>query len=172
MSRQLSLTCMETPSKPQCNQSGEGEYRISKFLFHRSAECSPDTADTPPVYQCPEGHLICKDCNAKMAECPQCGHSLLNARNRTAEVQSSVLHRPSLNSAGAGGQAEPVEGRHGEDGAGQPGPQCQCGKLYCAVVLTVVQVSVGSPQRIGRGLFSYISYRWVAPHIWHNIPLI
>ena len=69
-----------------------------------------DTADTPPVYQCPEGHLICKgglvtlnpstsatdlltfsmtsklslstDCNGKMVECPQCGHALMNARNR------------------------------------------------------------------------------------------
>ena len=27
-----------------------------------------------------------QDCNAKMVECPQCGHSLMNARNRTAEA--------------------------------------------------------------------------------------
>ena len=44
-----------------------------------------DTADRPPIYQCPEGHLLCENCNQRLANCPQCGHALLNSRNRTAE---------------------------------------------------------------------------------------
>ena len=44
-----------------------------------------DTADRPPIYQCPEGHLLCENCNQRLSTCPQCGHSLLNSRNRTAE---------------------------------------------------------------------------------------
>ena len=56
--------------------------RIEELMDTLECPVCLDTADTPPVYQCPEGHLICKDCNAKMVECPQCGHSLMNARNR------------------------------------------------------------------------------------------
>ena len=44
-----------------------------------------DTADRPPIYQCPEGHLLCESCNHRLSACPQCSHSLLNSRNRTAE---------------------------------------------------------------------------------------
>ena len=44
-----------------------------------------DTADRPPIYQCTEGHLLCESCNHRLSACPQCGHSLLNSRNRTAE---------------------------------------------------------------------------------------
>ena len=44
-----------------------------------------DTADTPPIYQCPEGHLLCRRCNQRLVDCPQCGHALMNSRNRTAE---------------------------------------------------------------------------------------
>ena len=44
-----------------------------------------DTADSPPIYQCPEGHLLCQRCNQRLVDCPQCGHALMNSRNRIAE---------------------------------------------------------------------------------------
>ena len=50
-----------------------------------------DTADKPPIYQCPEGHLLCEDCNARLVDCPQCGHALMNSRNRTAEDLAEKL---------------------------------------------------------------------------------
>ena len=34
--------------------------RIEELLDTLECPVCLDTADTPPVYQCPEGHLICK----------------------------------------------------------------------------------------------------------------
>ena len=50
-----------------------------------------DTADQPPIFQCPEGHLICQSCSQHLDACPQCGHALMNSRNRTAEELASKL---------------------------------------------------------------------------------
>ena len=50
-----------------------------------------DVAVRPPIYQCPEGHLLCEDCNARLVDCPQCGHALMNSRNRTAEELAEKL---------------------------------------------------------------------------------
>ena len=50
-----------------------------------------DTADKPPIFQCPEGHLICESCSQHLDACPQCGHALMNSRNRTAEELASKL---------------------------------------------------------------------------------
>ena len=50
-----------------------------------------DTADQPPIFQCPEGHLICESCSQHLDACPQCGHALMNSRNRTAEELASKL---------------------------------------------------------------------------------
>ena len=50
-----------------------------------------DTADKPPIFQCPEGHLICESCSQHLDACPQCSHALMNSRNRTAEELASKL---------------------------------------------------------------------------------
>ena len=50
-----------------------------------------DTADRAPIYQCPEGHLLCESCNGRLLDCPQCGHALMNARNRLAEELAEKL---------------------------------------------------------------------------------
>ncbi len=50
-----------------------------------------DVADRPPIYQCPEGHLLCEECNSRVVDCPQCGHALMNSRNRTAEELAARL---------------------------------------------------------------------------------
>ena len=50
-----------------------------------------ETAHKPPIFQCPEGHLLCQDCNERVKEYPQCGKPLENARNRTAEELAEKL---------------------------------------------------------------------------------
>ena len=45
--------------------------RIEELVDTLECPVCLDTADTAPIYQCPEGHLVCDDCNAKMVECPQ-----------------------------------------------------------------------------------------------------
>jgi len=58
---------------------------INQLLNTLECPVCLDTADTPPIYQCPEGHLLCRRCNQRLVDCPQCGHALMNSRNRTAE---------------------------------------------------------------------------------------
>jgi E3 ubiquitin-protein ligase SIAH1 len=58
---------------------------INELLNTLECPVCLDTADDPPIYQCPEGHLLCERCNQRLNDCPQCGHALMNSRNRTAE---------------------------------------------------------------------------------------
>ena len=50
-----------------------------------------ETAHNPPIFQCPEGHLLCQDCNKRLKECPRCGNPLQNSRNGTAEKLAEKL---------------------------------------------------------------------------------
>jgi len=50
-----------------------------------------EIAFKPPIFQCPEGHLLCQDCNSRLRDCPQCGHALMNSRNRTAEELAAKM---------------------------------------------------------------------------------
>jgi hypothetical protein len=115
-----------------------------------------DTADTAPIYQCPEGHLVCEvrkekqcphlllqDCNAKMVECPQCGHSLMNARNRTAEA---LAQRLTL-----------LRGDRSGQGRWHEHPRC---RVKSVGPNQAIAVTVTSPQKVGKGLFSYVAFRW------------
>ena len=70
-----------------------------------------------------------QDCNAKMKECPQCRHALMNARNRTAESLAQVL--ANMKSVDADNTAP-----------GQP-----------------VVVSVSDPEEVKKRLSSYVTYR-------------
>ncbi len=73
------LTCMQRRSQ------------IKDLLATLECPVCLDTADRPPIYQCPEGHLLCENCNGRLVDCPQCGHALMNSRNRTAEVLAERL---------------------------------------------------------------------------------
>jgi E3 ubiquitin-protein ligase SIAH1 len=51
---------------------------------------------TPPIYQCPNGHLICRACKSKLAEpkkCPQCRVKMGKIRCRALE---NVYHSVAL----------------------------------------------------------------------------
>lgn len=50
-----------------------------------------ETALKPPIFQCPEGHLLCQDCNKGIKECPKCSKPLENARNLRAEEIATKL---------------------------------------------------------------------------------
>ena len=72
--------------------------RISDLMTMLECPVCMDTADRAPIYQCPEGHLLCESCNGRLLDCPQCGHALMNARNRIAEELAEKLQvRYSLN---------------------------------------------------------------------------
>ena len=75
--------------------------------------------------------LSVQDCNGKMVECPQCGHSLMNARNRTAELLAAKLN------------------------------QLRGDTVKTVMASQALNITVNCPQKVGKGLFSYITYRWV-----------
>jgi E3 ubiquitin-protein ligase SIAH1 len=41
--------------------------------------------DRSPIFQCPNGHIVCKDCKARIDECPTCRQPIGNLRNLIAE---------------------------------------------------------------------------------------
>eukprot|EP00939_MAST-03C_sp_MAST-3C-sp1_P003429 g3429.t1 len=52
----------------------------------------------PPIYQCPEGHLICNVCRPKLKKCPTCRGVLGNIRNRAIEQCVAKVVVPCSNS--------------------------------------------------------------------------
>ena len=76
---------------PGRNCSWQNSKRISDLMTMLECPVCMDTADRAPIYQCPEGHLLCESCNGRLLDCPQCGHALMNARNRIAEELAEKL---------------------------------------------------------------------------------
>ena len=66
-----------------------------------------------------------------MVECPQCGHSLMNARNRTAEALAVKL------------------------------TQLRGDRVKTILPSQALLVTVGNPQKVGKGLFAYVAYRYI-----------
>ncbi len=97
----------------------------------RTLECPicMDTADQAPIYQCPEGHLLCQDCNGRVVDCPLCGHALMNSRNRTAEELAAKL--------------QVMRGHRREEMA----------------PTQTMTVSVSEPKKVRKGLFSHVVYQ-------------
>ena len=60
--------------------------RIEELVDTLECPVCLDTADTAPIYQCPEGHLVCDDCNAKMVECPQ-----VHLKTSTLDMPTSFM---------------------------------------------------------------------------------
>ena len=75
--------CQSWLTLPECFL--QLEESILELLNTLECPICLDTADQEPIYQCPEGHLLCDSCNHHLTDCPQCGHALMNSRNRTAE---------------------------------------------------------------------------------------
>lgn len=80
------------------------EANINELLNTLECPVCLDTADCAPIYQCPEGHLLCERCNQRLVDCPQCGHALMNSRNRIAEdlaVKLQILRGSSIGASGS-----------------------------------------------------------------------
>ena len=61
-----------------------------KKYFKDLLECPVcfETIDSVPIYQCLNGHVVCKDCHPKLENCPICRddkHYNLKIRNRKLE---------------------------------------------------------------------------------------
>jgi hypothetical protein len=41
--------------------------------------------ESPPIYQCGNGHILCKTCKARLTDCPTCRQPLGNSRCLVAE---------------------------------------------------------------------------------------
>ena len=118
-----------TTTSPLPHTGPGRDERIEELVDTLECPVCLDTADTSPIYQCPEGHLVCEECNAKMVECPQCGHSLMNARNRTAEALALRL------------------------------TQLRGDRVKAVLPSQAISVTVNNPQKVGKGLFAYVAYR-------------
>ena len=88
-------------------------------------ECSVclDTADTSPIYQCPEGHLNCEVrpltimsiqnlCDSKGLQCKD---------GRVSPVWSFSYECSQPHSRSPGSEADPVKGRPSEEHSAKPG---------------------------------------------------
>ena len=155
----------------------------------------------PPFLQCPEGHLVCDDCNAKMVECPQVVY-LANLTKRPAfsspephghpnllrPVRSQPDERPQPNSRGSCSEAQPAPRRSVDFSVSFHQVAVIPGIIPCwdlgTVVITLIMISttamtrvksvmpsqaisvnVSNPQKVGKGLFSYVAYRFPSTHI-------
>ena len=118
-----------TATSPLPHTGPGRDERIEELVDTLECPVCLDTADTAPIFQCPEGHLVCEECNAKMVECPQCGHSLMNARNRTAEALAVRL------------------------------TQLRGDRVKAVLPSQAISVTVNNPQKVGKGLFAYVAYR-------------
>ena len=118
-----------TTTSPLPHTGPGRDERIEELVDTLECPVCLDTADTAPIFQCPEGHLVCEECNAKMVECPQCGHSLMNARNRTAEALAVRL------------------------------TQLRGDRVKAVLPSQAISVTVNNPQKVGKGLFAYVAYR-------------
>ena len=155
----------------------------------------------PPFLQCPEGHLVCDDCNAKMVECPQVVY-LANLTKRPTHSSPqphrhpNLLHpvwsqpdeRPQPNSRGSCSEAQPAPRRSVDFSvcchqvAVIPGiiPAWDLGTVVINPIMITttamtrvksvmpsqaISVNVSNPQKVGKGLFSYVAYRFPSTHI-------
>lgn len=65
----------------------------SEFLIQELEELEellecPVCTEVPvftPIYQCPNGHLLCSECHSKLQQCPQCRAVLHKIRSLFAE---------------------------------------------------------------------------------------
>ena len=44
-----------------------------------------DVPDSAPVYQCENGHIVCKNCHSQLVECPPCRAPMGAMRSLLAE---------------------------------------------------------------------------------------
>lgn len=72
---------MEVEESPQNNVS------ISKNICNEILKCPVclTIPRTGPIYQCANGHIVCKDCHSKLVACPVCRNTTVGIRSLASE---------------------------------------------------------------------------------------
>jgi E3 ubiquitin-protein ligase SIAH1 len=67
--------------------TGSASKKMNTSTVEDALECPVcfKVPDSPPIYQCVVGHMICEDCHSKVVECPTCRQPLGKTRNFVAE---------------------------------------------------------------------------------------
>jgi E3 ubiquitin-protein ligase SIAH1 len=66
-------------------ESLEKEFGTINLKEHLECPVCLELPKSPPIYQCPNGHIICNLCHTKLQSCPQCREPLGKYRCRIAE---------------------------------------------------------------------------------------
>jgi E3 ubiquitin-protein ligase SIAH1 len=63
----------------------EKEFGTINLKEHLECPVCLELPKSPPIYQCPNGHIICNICHKELKLCPQCREPLGKYRCRIAE---------------------------------------------------------------------------------------
>ena len=66
----------------------------SKELIEQQTTCPVCFHSRTPIFQCPEGHIVCGECHAKLTTCPSCRKALGKIRVRALEALAESLMQP------------------------------------------------------------------------------
>lgn len=66
-------------------ESLEQKFAIGSLNEQLECPVCLELPKSPPIYQCPNGHMVCNICHGKLQECPQCREPLGKNRNLFAE---------------------------------------------------------------------------------------
>jgi len=63
----------------------EKEFAVISLKEHLECPVCLELPKSSPIYQCPNGHIVCNICHKKLHFCPQCREPLGKYRSRIAE---------------------------------------------------------------------------------------
>ncbi len=63
----------------------ESKFAINSLKEQLKCPVCLELPKSPPIYQCPNGHIVCNICHKKLQVCPQCREPLGKNRNLFAE---------------------------------------------------------------------------------------
>ena len=73
----------------QKNEKLFGDYESSDTMLKLGSilQCPVclEVPTSPPIYRCDNGHILCKECKAKLSYCPECRMKLGDKRCLTSE---------------------------------------------------------------------------------------
>ena len=71
----------------EVEKSLQNNISISKYYCNEVIQCPVclSIPRTGPIYQCENGHVVCKDCHAKLVACPVCRNKTVGIRSLASE---------------------------------------------------------------------------------------
>ena len=118
--------------------------------------------ESKPIYQCKNGHVLCKSCHQSLETCPKCHRALDGFRNLTAESFLEAFSKP-CRFAGHGCKAKIFED-HEKDHEKKCGyRQVRCPHQKCSIFVAIQDVKDHLKEMHGL-LFS------PTKNLWWNVP--